>query len=188
MSGLRALAAFALAVSANASILLAADTGTAREIDPSASKVEFAVQHIYVEQVTGTIPILRGTVVLSPGSTIPQSVSAVLDPTRIKTGEDDRDGALQTPDWFDSKRFPTWSFVSSKITPSGKDAFTMDGALTIHGVARSEHLDATVTGTPAHPLYRATGTIDRHAFGMTVTRLDPVIGNPVDVTLDIVLR
>ena len=64
----------------------------------------------------------------------------------------------------------------------------MDGLLTIHGVARNEHLDVTVAGTPAHPSYRATGTIDRHAFGMPVTRLDPVIGGSVDVILDVTLK
>ena len=75
-----------------------------------------------------------------------------------------------------------------QVSPSGTNAFGMDGLLTIHGVTRSEHLDVTVTGEPAHPVYHATGTIDRHAFGMTVTRLDPAIGNPVGVTLDVTLK
>ena len=168
--------------------LLGAAATTTREIDPARSKATFSVQHAFVERVTGTVPIVSGSVVLATDSAIPQSVSAVLDPSKIKTGEDDRDGVLQTPDWFDVKKYPTWTFASTKITPSGSDAFGMDGSLTMHGVTRPEHLDVSITGTPAHPVYRATGTIDRHAFGMTTTRLDPVIGNPVDVTLDVTLK
>jgi polyisoprenoid-binding protein YceI len=106
----------------------------------------------------------------------------------MKTGDDDRDASLEGPDWFDVKRFPKWTFASTKISPVTANAFTIEGLLTIHGVARPERLDATVSGAPAHPVYHATGAIDRHAFGMTVTRLDPVIGNPVNVTLDVVLR
>jgi len=157
-------------------------------IDAQKSKAQFSVQHIYVEHVTGTLPIAGGTVVLDAGSAIPVRVSAVLDATQIRTGDDDRDGVLQTPDWFDTKKFPTWTFTSTKISPSGAGAFTMDGLLTLHGVTQSERLDVSVGGTPAHPTYHATGQIDRHAFGMATTRLDPVIGNPVDVTLDIALK
>jgi polyisoprenoid-binding protein YceI len=168
--------------------LLGAQPAVSREIDPAASKATFSVQHVYVEHVTGTVPIVRGSVTLAPDSAIPQSVSAVLDPSKIKTGEDDRDGVLQTADWFDVKQYPTWTFASTKITPTSAGAFTMEGLLTIHGVSRPEHLDVTIGGTPAHPVYRATGTIDRHAFGMTVTRLDPVIGNPVEITIDASLK
>ena len=37
-------------------------------------------------------------------------------------------------------------------------------------------------------VYHAVGHIDRHAFGMKGMRLDPVIGEIVDVTLDVALK
>jgi polyisoprenoid-binding protein YceI len=177
-----------LILAAVAALPATADAPNRRAIDPGASRARFAVQHIYVERVTGTVPIVGGIVALPPDSLIPLSVTAQLDATRIKSGDDDRDAALQGPEWFDVKRFPTWTFASTKIAPTTPDAFTMDGLLTIHGVARSERLFVKISGTPAHPLYQATGTIDRHAFGMTVTRLDPVIGGTIDVMLDVALK
>jgi hypothetical protein len=39
-----------------------------------------------------------------------------------------------------------------------------------------------------HPVYHAVGHIDRRVFVMKGARLDPVIGNPADVTLDITLK
>jgi hypothetical protein len=45
-----------------------------------------------------------------------------------------------------------------------------------------------VGGDASHPIYHAVGHIDRRAFGMKGTRLDPVIGNVADVTLDIILK
>ena len=61
----------------------------------------------------------------------------------------------------------------------------MDGDLTIHGVTQPERLDVTVNGDAVRPEYRAKAQIDRHAFGIIRTRLDPTIGNTVDITLDI---
>ena len=156
-------------------------------IDPTASSATFAVQHIFVERVTGTVPIVSGTIDVPAGSLVPTSVSAVLDPKKFHTDESDRDAAMQTPDWFDTSKFPTWTFVSTKITPT-TTGFTMDGNLTMHGVTQPEHLVVVASGDLAHPVYRATCQVDRKAFGMSTTRLDPVIGNPVDVTLEIVGR
>ncbi len=163
------------------------DSAQPRSIDPAKSKAQFSIQHIFVDRVTGTVPILRGSVTLAAGSPVPLSVTAVLDATRIDTGDRDRDSALESPDYFDVKRFPTWTFDSTKIVPSGPAAYGIDGTLTIHGVAQPEHLDVTVRGDAAQPLYHATGRIDRHAFAMKGARLDHVIGDDADVTLDITL-
>ena len=159
-----------------------------RDIDVAKSSAQFSIQHIFVDRVTGTVPILSGMAVMAAGSPAPTSVSAVLDATRIKTSEPDRDSSLESSDYFDVKLFPTWTFASTKIVPSGPQAFTMDGNLTLHGVTQPEHLDVTIHGDPAHPVYHAVAHIDRHAFGMKGARLDPVIGNDADITLDITLK
>ena len=154
-------------------------------IDTAKSSVQFAVEHIFVEHVTGTIPIVHGEVIIPAASIIPQSVSATLNATQIRTGDDDRDGVLQTPDWFYTKQYPTWTFVSTKIAAQDAKTFAMDGMLTIRGVTHPEHFNVTISGDAQHRMYHATGTIDRKVWGMAVTRLDPVIGNPVSITLDI---
>jgi polyisoprenoid-binding protein YceI len=168
--------------------LLLAQAPSPRSIDVAKSTARFSISHIWVESVAGTVPILEGAVVLQPGSSIPTSVTATLDATRIDTGEPDRDHSLESPDFFDVKEFPHWTFSSTKIVPTGSGALAMDGNLTIHGVTRPEHLQVTVSGTAARPEYHASGRIDRHAFGMPRTRLDPVIGDDADVTLDVILQ
>lgn len=157
-------------------------------IDTSRSSAHFSVQHIWVERVTGTVPILGGTVTVQPGSLIPESASAVLDATQIQTGEPDRDKSLESSDFFDAANFPHWTFASTRVVVKGPSAFEMDGDLTIHGVAQPETLIVTLGGTPEHPVYHAQASINRHAFGMARTRLDPTIGEVVDVALDITLK
>lgn len=167
--------------------IAAASPGT-RAIDTARSKAEFSVAHIWVEHISGSVPILRGTVTLAPNSSIPTAATAVLDATRISTGEPDRDRSLESFDFFDAAQFPQWTFTSTRIVAHGSSAFEMDGELTIHGVTRPEHLEVTVAGTPENPVYHATGGIDRHAFGMATTRLDPTIGGTAGITLDVALK
>jgi polyisoprenoid-binding protein YceI len=182
------LAASLSALLAASCVVALAQSTEERSIDPAASKAQFSIQHIFVERVNGTLPIVSGTVTLPGDSVTPVSVSAVLDPGRMNTGDRDRDASLESPDYFDVKKFPTWTFTSTKITATGPAAFGMDGMLTAHGVTQMEHLDVTVRGDASHPMYHAIGHVDRHAFNMKGTRLDPVIGNVADVTLDIVLK
>jgi polyisoprenoid-binding protein YceI len=159
-----------------------------RQIDAARSTAKFSVSHIWVERVTGTVPILSGSLMLMPGSMIPQSATAVLAATRISTGEPDRDRSLESPDFFDAKKFPEWTFASTKIVSKGLNAFEMEGDLTLHGVTHPESLNVTVSGTPEHPSYHATGQIDRRTFGMAVTRLDSTIGGTAAITLDVTLQ
>jgi hypothetical protein len=49
-------------------------------------------------------------------------------------------------------------------------------------------VSVTVGGDAAHPVYHATAQIDRHAFGMPVTRLDPTLGGTAYVALDVVFE
>lgn len=177
-----------VAVAAIAPAIAAAQATDQHAIDPGKSRAQFSIQHVFVSRVTGTIPIESGSVELPAGSAIPVKATAILDAAKFNSGDRDRDGSLTSPDYFDAKRFPTWTFTSTKITPVGTDAFGMDGNLTMHGVTQPEHLDVTIGGDPAHPVYHAVGHIDRRTWGMKGTRLDPAIGNVADVTLTVVLK
>jgi polyisoprenoid-binding protein YceI len=184
---MRALAVTLTLLAALATIARA-DDATVRAIDTAKSKAAFSVQHIFVERVSGTVPIEGGSVDLPAGSLVPTNLTAQLDPSRVSSGDRDRDGSLVSPDFFNVKAFPVWTFASTKITPVNATSFGVDGTLTLHGVAAPEHLDVTVRGNAEHPLYHAIGHVDRQAFHMSVTRLDPVIGKIVDITLDIALK
>jgi|SRR5579862_3531023 len=171
--------------------MLAALIGAAkspRAIDPAHSHAAFSISHIWVGHVTGSVPIISGTVMLAEGSRIPTSAQAVLDARRIDTGEPDRDRSLESADFFDTQRYPLWTFTSTRIVSQGSDIFEMDGDLTIHGVTQPERLSVTVAADNTDPVYHATVRLDRHAFGMVTTRLDPAIGATVDVVLDIALK
>ena len=159
-----------------------------RAIVPAHSSASFDVTHLFVQHVHGTVPIVAGYATFADADvTVPSSVEATLDPRRITTGDGDRDDDLQGPDWFDVARFKTWTFASTAITPT-RTGFKLDGTLTVHGVAQPVSLDVTATRVGTHARYRATGTLDRHGFGMHVTPFDGTIGNTLALVLDVELE
>ena len=165
-----------------------AQSAAEHSIDTNASKASFGLAHIFVSRVTGTMPIVSGTIALGENSLVPVTAEAVLDARKVDTGDADQSACIRSADYFEANKFPEITFRSTRITPEGSTAFGMDGVLTVHGVAQLEHLEVTIRGDASHPVYHAVGRIDRHAFGMKGSRLDPVIGGMVDVTLDITLR
>jgi polyisoprenoid-binding protein YceI len=185
---LRCMVGCLAAVLTAGSVAYPADSTITRAIDVTRSTAQFSVQHVFVDRVTGTVPIQSGVVVLPTNSLVPLSANAVLDATHINTGDRDQTSALRGSDFFDTQHFPTWTFTSTKVTAEGDSAFAMDGLLTIHGVTQPEHLEVAIRAQGTNPEYRANVYIDRHAFGMKIVPLDPAIGNPVEVTLDIYLK
>jgi polyisoprenoid-binding protein YceI len=152
------------------------------KIDPAHSRASFSVSHVMVARVTGTVPIVAGTITLAPDGVTPVAVNAVLDPRRLSTGDPDRDGDLQGDGWFDSKKFSTWNFKSDAVTLGPNATLSIAGTITIHGVTRPVTLAVTVA--PAMG-YHATAHLDRHQFGMKAGRMDSLIGSDVTIDLDI---
>ena len=70
-------------------------TGTTWRVDPGHSNAGFTVRHLIVTNVKGTIPIQRATIQTAEGSTLPESIDAILDAAKLNTGNDDRDADLR---------------------------------------------------------------------------------------------
>lgn len=176
--------AFALAAAARA-----ADVGPLdRNIVVRESHATFTVKHLYLLDVTGTVPIRSGTATFADAAAaVPTAIEATLDPRHLDTHDGDRDDDLQGPDWFDTKVFPTWTFRSTSIVATS-GGFSANGTLTIHGVAAPITLEVAQIRPFPHPAYHAVGHVDRHAFGMKITPVDGLIGTDITIALDVVLQ
>ena len=116
------------------------------QIDPAHSSVEFEIRHLGLAKVKGRAPIVEGTIV---GGAEP-SVQGTVDVSSITTFDESRDGHLQSPDFFDTQRYPALRFASSSVTlESGVLAVT--GELTIKGVTKPVTLTGELVGTGADP-------------------------------------
>jgi polyisoprenoid-binding protein YceI len=93
-------------------------------------------------------------------------VVATIETGSARTGDQTRDEALPTDDWFAAKAFPKATFVSRRIVAAGPGRYVAQGDLTLRGVTRPVSLPfaLAIAGDTA----KMTGAVslDRSAFGV----------------------
>jgi len=157
-------------------------------IDPNHTTTHFAVKHLLISTVEGTIPIKTVTVTIDANK-IPIAVTAVMDLTKIDTHNDQRDDDLRSEKFFNVQQFPDMTFKSTKITANGSN-FTMNGDLTFHGVTKPVVVNGTLNGSitdnrgRTHVGYTANATIDRTMWGVGPGYPPAVVANNVTITIE----
>jgi polyisoprenoid-binding protein YceI len=113
-------------------------------LDPTHSDITFSVRHLAISKVRGSFEKFDVTVVTAENPA-ESSIVASIDVASVNTNQKDRDGHLQTSDFFLVSEFPTIDFKSTKITVDGED-FTVDGTLTLRGVTKDVTLEGEIGG------------------------------------------
>lgn len=141
-------------------------TGT-WSIDPSWSSLEFEVRKLGLVTIKGRVPGFSGTIHGGEGL----AVDGVVDATSITTFDADRDAHLQSPEFFDTQRYPELRFTSTSVELDG-DEIVVSGHLTIKGVTKPVALRGELSGPENDPWgserigLTLETTIDRTDFGL----------------------
>ena len=160
-------------------------------IDPNHSQVNFAIKHIQISTVRGSISGVTGNVIWDDKDPTKSSVEATINATTVTTNNEKRDGHLKSPDFFNVEKFPTMTFKSTAVTgTSGK--LQVVGDLTLAGVTKSVTLDVDGPTPPQKSMggklasgFSATGKLKRSDFNFGSKYTEPSLGDEVQFTLDI---
>jgi polyisoprenoid-binding protein YceI len=119
-------------------------------VDPSHSRVGFAVKHMGIATVRGLFSEYEGR--LEVGEDLEHTRAyGTVKTTSISTDWDQRDQHLRSPDFFDAEQYPELNFESTKIEQLDDETFRITGNLAMHGVTREVTLEAVVDGTDIDP-------------------------------------
>lgn len=188
------LAAFALGLCL-ASPLAAQDGTTSPQqvkpgtyqADPGHTRVAWSVSHLGFSTYTGLFPAITGTLVIDKNPTASR-VDITIPVDKVGTLDPELDGHLKAADFFDTAKFPTATFKSTRIEASGRTARIM-GDLTLRGITKPVTLNATFNRAGEAPTdktytlgFDATATLKRSDFGMT-TYL-PALGDEVTLRIE----
>lgn len=141
-------------------------------LDPAHSQVGFAIRHMMIAKVRGRFTSVSGTLDVAEDPA-ESAVEVDVDVESIDTRDEQRDGHLRSPDFFDPENHPKLTFRSTGITAGQGDSFTLNGELTVRGVTRPVNLEASFNGVAQDPWgnqrvgFDATGVVDREEFGLT---------------------
>lgn len=138
-------------------------------IDQSHSHVGFGVRHLMVSKVRGRFSDFAGTVEIAENP-LDSKVSVTIQTASADTRDENRDAHLRSEDFFDSENWPTMTYRSRSVRPTGKGRYIVDGDLTIKDVTAPVPLEVTFEGGGADPWggvrigFSATAELDREAF------------------------
>lgn len=119
------------------------------KIDPVHSEVTFKVKHLVISTVTGRFDRFDATVESSKEDFSDAKIRFEADVRSINTKNDQRDGHLKSPDFFDAAQFPTMSFVSKSVKQLSGHELEVSGDLTMRGVTKPVTLDVIYNGSMA---------------------------------------
>ncbi|MBI3890181.1 MAG: YceI family protein [Candidatus Wallbacteria bacterium] len=184
--------AFALAAT-----LALATTATAAtwEIDAAHSTVAFSVRHMMISNVTGKFKDFSGTIDYDGKDASKATVEVNIFANSIDTGVEKRDGHLKSGDFFDAEKFPTMTFKSTKVEPTGEKTAKITGDFTLHGVTKPVTIEAEMLGAISDSKmgnragFSGHTTINRKEFGLAWNKVieagGVAVGEEVKVTLEL---
>jgi|SRR5882757_257725 len=117
--------------------------------------------------VDGSFTGLQGKIVFDPKDPGKASFDVSIDAATVNTDNGSRDGHLKKEDYFDVQNHPRIRFVSTSVTPSGKNgSYTIAGKLTIKATTKDISFPFTATPKGDDYLFNGEFTINRKDFGV----------------------
>ena len=162
----------------------AADT---YKLDASHTAVTFHINHFGFSNPAGKFMNVDGTLMLDEANPAASNLNVTIPIAKLDTGVAKLDEHLMTDQFFDVAKFPTATYVSTKIDVTGKDTAIVHGDLTMHGVTKPVDLKVKLNKLGENMMkmktagFSATASLKRSDFGMAT--YIPNLGD--EVTLDI---
>ena len=141
-------------------------------LDPTHSEMVFKVKHLMITNLKGEFRSFNAEIISDGDEFSKATVNATIDATSIYTNQDQRDGHLRGPEFFDVENHKTISFNSTSLTRLDDQNFLLKGMLTIKGVSNEISLQVEFGGINKDPWgnmkagFSASGKINRKEWGL----------------------
>ncbi len=151
----------------------ATKTLTKWSIDPTHSEVQFKVKHLVISTVTGTFKTFSGTVESENEDFSDAKINFEIAADSVDTNQEQRDGHLKSPDFFDVAKYPKITFASTGFKKVKGDQYKLTGNLTMKDVTKPVELDVEYGGSAADAYgnnkagFEVSGKVNRKEYGLT---------------------
>ncbi len=165
------------------------------QADKVHSSVVFSVGYAGgLSQIKGMFTEFKVEMTYDEADITKSTVTAEIQPSSVLTGSSGRDKHLQSPDFFDAEKNPTFRFVSKKVSKDG-DKLTVTGDFTMRGVTKEISFPFKVVGKRVDtqsrlPMFGFQGTavIKRSEFGMSWGLANGAIPDEVTVEISVLMK
>jgi len=127
-------------------------TKTTWNLDAPHSNLDFTVKHMMISNVRGNFKDFSVNIIADNNDFSNAQVEVEINVDSIHTGQEQREGHLKSPDFFDVANYPKATFKSNSIQKAGAEGeYKINGDLTIRGVTKPVTVDAEFNGTGNDP-------------------------------------
>lgn len=134
--------------------------------DAASSRVTFVIKNFGIK-TKGSLSGLKGTVVFNPKNLQTSQFNVSVSASTINTDNGTRDKHLKKSEYFDVEKYPTISFVSTKITESTNTGrYYVFGNLTIKGVTKAIQFGFSAAANNTGYIFNGEFEINRRDFGV----------------------
>jgi polyisoprenoid-binding protein YceI len=154
------------------------------EVTPGESSIKFDVESSV--PIKGTFSQWEASMTFKSTDVTTGVLDIKIQADSVDTGSGMKNGKLKGKDFFDVKRAPQITFVSTKVTQTGPATFDLEGDFTIRGVTKKEKLTLQDNGKGTSS-GSITGTMafDRKEYGMNSNIPFIKIANRVEVNVNL---
>lgn len=162
----------------------------AYKVDPFHTQVLFTVNHLGFTEYTGQFTNATGSLTLDTKTPANSKVEVTFPIDKVRTTVGELDTKLAGTDFFDAAKFPSATFVSTRVTRTSASTATITGNLTIRGVTKAVILRARFVGAGKVFWgdkkdaigFAATTSIKRSDFGLS--QAIPLVSDRIDLTIN----
>jgi polyisoprenoid-binding protein YceI len=157
-------------------------------LDKAHASLGFKATHLLISEVDGSFKGFDVKITGSKDDFSDATIEATIDVNTISTNNNDRDGHLKSPDFFDVAKFPAITYKAKNLVKLEGKSYRLAGELTMHGITKPITLDVTFFGTAVHPYikktvagFKATAKISRSEFGIGSSTPNAVVGDEIQM-------
>jgi polyisoprenoid-binding protein YceI len=166
------------------------------ELDPAHTTVAFLVAHIGYARTLGQFLRVSGAYTFDEDTGTLTDLRAVVETASVDTHHEARERHLRSRDFLAVAEHPTMTFAADGARRTGERTFAVEGELTLLGTTRPLTLEATVNKSAPYPIgdraevmgVSARGMLKRSDFGMTYGLADGLVGDDVEIVIEIEAR
>jgi polyisoprenoid-binding protein YceI len=143
------------------------------KVDAMHSEVNFKVRHMMISNVSGNFKQFDGTAESEGDDFRTAKVDFTIQSASISTNNEQRDGHLQSPDFFDAAQYPEIKIKGSGMQKVDNENYTLNADVTMKGITNPVTFNVVYGGIDKDGYgqtkagFTVTGKINRKEFGLT---------------------
>ncbi|MDR3680689.1 MAG: YceI family protein [Flavipsychrobacter sp.] len=143
------------------------------KIDAMHSEVNFKVRHMMISNVSGNFKKFDGSAESEGDDFTTAKIDFTVDTASINTNSEQRDGHLQSPDFFDAAKYPQIKISGMGLQKVDDENYKLTADVTIKDITNPVTFNVEFGGIDKDGYgqtkagFTVTGKINRQKFGLT---------------------